>query len=113
MFAFTRVLGMALDDDMGLFDGIINNDKDIGTIADELSEAANVAIISVLITDQGNGGTYCGHCNYDLDPYLSKRLNERLANPDKEPAHQQCPKCTYLLKDDPSGPYINSGGSDF
>lgn len=51
-----------------------------------------------IVTDQGNGGSYCDHCNYDLGP-------------DPSVEYERCPKCNYRLVE--GSIFINSGGSDF
>jgi len=51
-----------------------------------------------VVTDQGNGGSYCSNCNY----YLG-------SDPSKE--FKTCPECNYKLIE--GNIYINRGGSDF
>jgi hypothetical protein len=60
----------------------------------------NEARISILVTDMGNGGAFCGKCSCDLD-HGDPRV--------KLPAC--CPQCgaKFTGRDEP----INMGGSDF
>jgi hypothetical protein len=54
-----------------------------------------IATIEVIITDQGNGSSYCSNCNNDL----------------AENTPKTCPFCGYkLIK---GSIFINQGGSDF
>ena len=56
--------------------------------------------ISVIITDQGCGGSYCGNCGCEIILSLSKDMPKN------------CPECNFeFTKIDK--PYINLGGSDF
>lgn len=52
-----------------------------------------------VVTDQGNGGSYCSHCQYDLgnDPGIK---------------YDKCPGCDYRLIEGTCKPY-EFGGSDF
>ncbi len=55
-----------------------------------------IATRETMITDQGNGRTYCGNCSTMLD------------GPDN---YNRCPNCDYKLI---SGElYVNRGGLDF
>jgi NAD-dependent SIR2 family protein deacetylase len=63
-----------------------------------------MATIQVIVTDQGNGGSYCSDCGYDLDNYLREKIISR------EP--KICPKCQAALTKREE-PWINMGGSDF
>jgi hypothetical protein len=53
-----------------------------------------------IVTDMGNGGAFCSHCQYDLgsDPFEIIKI-------------KKCPGCGYTLYE--GGMYINGGGSDF
>jgi len=57
-----------------------------------------IAFREHLVTDMGNGGSYCSHCDYNLGP-----------NPLID--YKECPGCGYTLI--PGGIHINQGGSDF
>lgn len=57
------------------------------------------AIVEHVVTDQGNGGAYCGKCGEWLT-----------SNPFKIP--DQCPRCKRKLVNSGST-WINTGGSDF
>ena len=57
-----------------------------------------MAIIQHVVTDQGNGGAYCGTCQTDLG---SSPMN----------IPNTCPVCLEKFTD--SSMYINGGGSDF
>lgn len=59
-----------------------------------------MAKIEVIVTDMGNGMSYCGNCGCDLD-----HGNPLVEIPDK------CPDCQELLET--GSTYINQGGSDF
>jgi len=59
----------------------------------------NIAFREHIVTDQGNGGSSCSHCNYDLG-----------SNPLKN--YDICPGCGYKLINRPIHPY-SFGGSDF
>ena len=57
-----------------------------------------VALRNHVVNDQGNGSSYCSHCNSDLG-----------SNPSKQ--YDSCPGCGYkLVEGDLS---IEQGGSDF
>jgi hypothetical protein len=51
-----------------------------------------------VVTDQGNGGSYCDHCNYDLG---SDAMRD----------YDSCPGCGYKLIE--GSIWISPGGSDF
>ena len=57
-----------------------------------------VATREHIVTDQGNGSSYCSNCQYGLG-----------SNPSKE--YEKCPGCDYKFIE--GGLYINQGGSDF
>ncbi|MBU2576356.1 MAG: hypothetical protein KKF50_01405 [Nanoarchaeota archaeon] len=57
-----------------------------------------VATREHIVTDQGNGGSFCSHCNYNLGSDPSRH-------------YRKCPGCDYRLIE--GGVYIGQGGSDF
>ena len=58
-----------------------------------------IAFREHIVTDQGNGGSSCSNCNYDLGSDPSKN-------------YDTCPKCGYRLMN--GGIFFpNLGGSDF
>jgi len=57
-----------------------------------------VATREHIVTDQGNGGSYCSNCEYNLGP-----------DPAKE--YEKCPECNYKLVE--GGIWVSPGGSDF
>ena len=38
----------------------------------------NVAYIESMVTDQGNGWSYCSNCNFDLTDYTAKQTQKRI-----------------------------------
>jgi hypothetical protein len=63
-----------------------------------MSYKDNETWAQVIVTDQGNGATYCGQCgeNFDKHGVLCPK---------------ECPKCRRKVVD--SNVWINQGGSDF
>jgi len=57
-----------------------------------------VAYRNHVVTDMGNGASFCSNCDYNFGP-------------DPLKSYKKCPGCDYKLKD--GSMYINSGGSDF
>jgi len=51
-----------------------------------------------IVTDMGNGSSYCSNCHYNFGPEASKH-------------YESCPGCGYRIKE--GSTYINWGGSDF
>lgn len=61
------------------------------------------ARIEAIVTDQGNGSSYCSLCGQNLDygdPRKCPNIGER------------CPKCNAIFIGH-GEPYINWGGSDY
>ncbi len=58
------------------------------------------AYIESLITDQGNGSSWCSHCDYDLTDFIHKLVMPK-----------ECPGCKKKLVF--GGTFIPTGGSDF
>ena len=59
-----------------------------------------VAFVEHIVTDQGNGSSYCGNCG----TYLG-------SNPLM--VYKACFKCDYVLVDGEGHTFVSSGGSDF
>lgn len=59
------------------------------------------AHIQMIVTDQGNGGSFCSNCGEQIDSYLDQvrkaRLECKLHKVDL-----QCPKCNAVLGPDPT-----------
>ena len=84
-----------------------------------------IAYIESIVTDQGNGGSYCSNCDQDLTNLCREQTNilieltsQKAIREGRIPELEKkleksyiCPGCKYNLKD--GGTYINSGGSDF
>jgi len=51
-----------------------------------------------IVSDQGNGASYCSNCDYNFGSDFSKK-------------YEVCPGCDYKLV--PGKIHINRGGSDF
>ncbi len=66
-----------------------------------MSSENDVAYIDSIVPDQGNGGSFCSNCDYDL----SKFVCTKLTMPEK------CPGCGKELVW--GGIYAGAGGSDF
>ncbi len=56
-----------------------------------------VATREHIVTDQGNGMSYCSNCEYNLGSSALK-------------VYEKCPECDYKLIE--GGIYVNQGNSD-
>ena len=63
---------------------------------DSLEE--KIATREHIVTDMGNGGSYCSNCVYNFGP-------------DPLKSYDNCPGCDYKIAE--GSTYINRGGSDF
>jgi hypothetical protein len=73
-----------------------------------LEQTDRSATIESIVTDQGNGGSYCSNCNYNLTEYVDQVYLKR--GPEDARSDPACPGCTYSLTF--GSMYINWGGSD-